>query len=95
VDNYKVIYGNGTTKTSYLTYLQTITNNSSVDKEQPLKLPGDISPLAKKQGLHISLKEATFSNSNIILLISISALTIIVSWLIWPKIKLRLENKRD
>jgi hypothetical protein len=95
VDKYKVIYGNGTTKMNYITYLQSITNNSSVDKEQPLKLPGDISPLAKKQGLHISLKEAIFSTSNFILLISISALTVIVSWLIWPKIKLSLENKRD
>jgi hypothetical protein len=95
VDNYKVIYGNGTTKMSYITYFQSITNNSSVDKEQPLKLPGDISPLAKKQGVHISLKEAIFSTSNIILLISVSALTVIVSWLIWPKIKLSLENKRD
>jgi hypothetical protein len=65
-----------------------------VDKELSLKLPGDISPLAKKQGLHISLKEVTFATSNIILLISISAFTVIIRWLIWPKIKLRLENKR-
>jgi len=95
VDNYNVVYGNGTTKTNYITYLLSMTDNSSVDKEQPLKLPGDISPLAKKQGLQISLKEVLFSTSNIILLISISALTVIVSWLIWPKIKLHPENKRD
>jgi hypothetical protein len=65
-----------------------------VDKEQPSKRPGDILPLAKKQGLDISLKDVTFATSNIILLISISAFTVNISWLIRPKIKLRLENKR-
>lgn len=52
-----------------------------------LELPRDVSPFAKDAGPQIPLKESLVSSTNIILLISLTVVTTLGSWLIWPNIK--------
>jgi hypothetical protein len=92
VDNYKQSYVNGTITTQYVTYLRSISINTIVDDDNIIiELPGDIYPHAKIHGPKIPIKEALFSINNIILLLCITIVTVMGSWLIWQK-KFQNEN---
>lgn len=87
VDHYPQPYESGKT-TRYLTYLQSMASEERTQQpKEIINLPGDISPLAKQQGLRIPLNEAFGTISHIILLVSLVVVTVIGSWIIWPKIK--------
>jgi hypothetical protein len=91
VDNYKQTYENGSTKLQYVTFLQSISLNRTINNEGiTFEPPGDISHHAKELGLGIPLKEALLSFSNIILIISIAVAAIVGSWFVWPKMKLHM-----
>ena len=88
VDNYKQFYENGTTKIQYITYLQSINIEPGINwGDIMLNLPGDISHHAKRFGPQIPLKEALFSSTGLILMISIIVVTMIGSRIMWSKIK--------
>src|SRR5262249_53371515 len=87
VDHYPQPYEKGIS-TRYLTYLQSMASVARI--HQPIEiinLPGDISPLAKQYGLRIPLNEALHTVSHIILLVSLVIVTVIGSFIMWPKIK--------
>ncbi len=85
VDNFDQPYRN-TTSTKYVTYLQMLAmdGTSQEDKDQP-RLPGDIYYKAKQRGEDLHLKKILTSPSNIIMVISLTAATIIVSNVIWRR----------
>ena len=88
VDNYKQLYQNGNTKIQDITYLQSINVEPGIKwGDITLKLPGDISNHAKRFGPQIPLKEALFSRTGLILMISIIVVTVIGSRIMWSKIK--------
>jgi hypothetical protein len=87
VDNFKQSYDNGTTKIQYITYLQSISLNRTMHNDGiKLELPGDISDHSKRYGPRVPLKDALLSISNVILLLSIAIVSVVGSWLIWPRI---------
>ena len=58
----------------YLSYLDSLNLDESsviVHDTSPFKVPGDLSPLAKKLGMYIPLKRLAVSDLNILLLIII------------------------
>jgi hypothetical protein len=66
-----------------ITYLKSVAVDGETKQDgEGLKLPGDISYRAKKEGLVIPLIDILSSSANIILLISLTTITIIASWLI-------------
>lgn len=88
VDNYKQFYDNGTTKIQYITYLQSINIDPGIKSgDITLNLPGDISHHAKRFGPQIPLKEAFFSSTNLILIISTIVIAAIGGRIMWSKIK--------
>jgi hypothetical protein len=94
VDNYEQRNVNTSSKLQYLTYLQSITIDEGINRGKvTLNLPGDISEHLKKYGPRIPLREALFSGSNAMLLISVAVVTLIGSWLIWPKLKRRMSQE--
>jgi hypothetical protein len=94
VDNYKQLYDNGTTKIQYITYLQPINIGPGIKwGDITLNLPRDISHHAKRFGPQIPLKEALFSSTNLILMISIIVVTTIGSRIMWSKIKRQHGSK--
>jgi hypothetical protein len=97
VDDYEHTYENGTTKMQFVTFLQSLSlNRTKYDSGITFEPPGDISHHAKELGLEIPLKEALLSFSNVILIISIVVVSIVGSWLIWPRIKFRMtEDNRN
>jgi hypothetical protein len=93
VDNYNQSNLNET-KIRYITYFQSMTTDGGIVQDGIiLNVPGDISPNAKSHGLQIPLREAPFSGSNLILLISLAVVTLIGSWLICPKLKRRMSQE--
>jgi hypothetical protein len=97
VDDYEQTYENGTTKLQFVTFLQSISlNRTTYDSGITFEPPGDISHYAKRYGPQIPLNEAILSYSNFVLLLSICIVSIIGSWLIWPRIKFRTtEDNRN
>lgn len=97
VDDYEQTYENGTTKLQFVTFLQSISSNrTTYDSGITFEPPGDISHHAKQYGPQIPLNEAILSYSNFVLLLSICIVSIIGSWLIWPRIKFRTtEDNRN
>ena len=94
VDNYKQLYQNGNTKIQDITYLQSINVEPGIKwGDITLKLPGDISDHAKRFGPQIPLKEALFSSTGLILMISIIVVTVIGSRIMWSKIKRQNGSK--
>ena len=92
VDNYQ--YSNGQeTWMKFLTYLDSMSAETTV-KEDIVRFnaPGDISPVAKEKGIKIPLQESFLTVSNLVLVLLVSALTLIVSWVEWPKFKLRTSG---
>ncbi|HYY66079.1 MAG TPA: hypothetical protein VE622_03015, partial [Nitrososphaeraceae archaeon] len=57
-----------------------------------IKLPADTSILAKRRGIEVPWQEAIVSTNSIIVLVSISLVSIIVTWRIWPKINKRVHE---
>jgi hypothetical protein len=94
VDNYKQFYENRTAKIQYITYLQSINIDPGIKMgDITLNLPGDISNHAKRFGPQIPLKEAFFSSTNLILIISIIVVATIGSRIMWSKLKRQYESK--
>jgi hypothetical protein len=96
VDDYKESNLNQTI-IKYITYLQSITTATDVGVGQDgiiLNLPGDISPYAKSHGIPIPLREVLFSGSNVMLLISTAVVSLVGSWLMWPKLKPRMTEEQ-
>jgi hypothetical protein len=94
VDDFEQDFGNGTTKMQYITYLQSISLNSTErDNGIRLEFPGDVSAVARNVGPQIPLKESLLSVSSLLLLISIAIISLILGRLIWPKIKPRVSNE--
>jgi hypothetical protein len=70
-------------KNQDITYLKSVTiDGETKEDKEGFKLPGDISYRAKKEGLVIPLIDILSSSANIILLISLTTITIVASWLI-------------
>jgi hypothetical protein len=91
VDHYndKEPYRNGT-RTQYVSYLKWISSDETVNPSQgklQIKLPADTSILAKRRGIEVPWQEAIVSTNSIIVLVSISLVSIIGMWRIWPKVK--------
>jgi hypothetical protein len=89
VDHYNDHYRNGT-RTQYVSYLKWINSDETVNPSQgklQIKLPADTSILAKRRGIEVPWQEAIVSTNSIIVLVSISLVSIIVTWRIWSKIK--------
>jgi hypothetical protein len=77
VDNYKQFYKNGTL-INYITYLQSVTMNNTISEhKEPLKLPADFGSLLEDHELHMALRNALVSPSNIIFTLVLSLVTII------------------
>ena len=90
VDHYndKEPFSNGT-RTQYVSYLKWINSDEKVNPSQgklQIKLPAGTSILAKTRGIEVPWQEAIVSTNSIIVIVSISVLSIIVTWRIWPKI---------
>jgi hypothetical protein len=87
VDNYEQVYTGGI-KTQYITYLKSIqsiqADGMPEDKQIHLKLPGDISERAKRNGVHVPWVEVMVSKDGIILLLSIISLSMVLLWRIRP-----------
>jgi hypothetical protein len=82
VDHFNERFPNGI-KNQDITYLSSITVNGEIKEDKEgFKLPGDISYRSKKEGLVIPLIDILSSSANIILLISLTTITIVASWLI-------------
>lgn len=74
--------------TQFMTYLQSLTIDGRIaQNEMNLNLPGDISSRAKALNLAIPIINVLLSRSNIILLLSLAAVTLCGSWLMWAKVK--------
>jgi len=77
VDNYKQFYKNGTL-INYITYLQSVTMNNTISEHKgPLKLPADFGSLLEDHELHMALRNALASPSNIIFALVLSLVAII------------------
>ena len=78
------------TKWSSITFIRLANRNGEpkVSSSNIDDLPGDISDHAKRYGPQI-LKEIILLYSNFVLLLSISIVSTIGSWLIWPRVKFR------
>jgi hypothetical protein len=96
VDHYSSGYKNGTTL-MYISYLKSLKldrTSELVHDTDPIKIPGDLSYLAKKLGMSIPLKKILVSEANILLLIFISLTVIIIVKLV-PGIKsIKLRNRQ-
>jgi hypothetical protein len=89
VDNYEQVYSGGI-KTQYITYLKSIqAGGTPEDKEIQVKLPGDISEIAKRNGVHVPWVEVMVSKDGIILLLSIISVSMVLLWRIRPNMKNR------
>ncbi|HXW11965.1 MAG TPA: hypothetical protein VD694_04325 [Nitrososphaeraceae archaeon] len=83
IDHYHLPDSNNT-RINYISYLQDIVTDGKIDKYQTLvKLPGDI----PYKGDEIPWKNIFTSASNVILLMLLTAVSVIISWRFWPKIK--------
>jgi hypothetical protein len=70
-------------KNQDITYLKSVAIDGETKADgEAFKLPGDISYRAKKEGLVIPLIDILSSSTNIILVISLTTITIIATWLI-------------
>jgi hypothetical protein len=79
-DNHLSNYRNASTM-QYVTYLKWIqTKDPREDKESALKIPGDISERAKKNGVEVPWEEVMVSKNGIILLLSVVSVTTVVLW---------------
>jgi hypothetical protein len=77
VDQYNERYFDGI-RTHDITYLDRITvDGETIGHKEEVKLPGDISVNAKKQGLVIPIIDIFNSSANFIILISLTAITIV------------------
>jgi hypothetical protein len=82
VDHYNEPFFGGT-KTKQITYFQSLAMDANTERhEDLLKLPGDISSLAKEKGEDIPLVKILSSRNNIITLVTLSIATTIGIWLI-------------
>jgi len=76
IDNYNQFYKNGTL-INYITYLQSITINSTDGQYVPSKLPADFGSILQDQELLMALQNAITSPSNIIFLLILIIITVI------------------
>jgi hypothetical protein len=76
IDNYNQFYKNGTL-INYITYLQSMTTNTTVGYSTPLKLPADLSSLLQDQEIIMALENAITSYGNIIFLLILITVTLI------------------
>jgi hypothetical protein len=82
IEHYNEPYHEGI-RTKFITYLQSITMDGSIDQPKELfKLPGDIPSKAKEQGKDIPLKNIMSSSTNILILTASIIIAIIVNWLL-------------
>ena len=87
IDNYNQFYQNGTL-INYITYLQSMTINSTGGLYVPSKLPADFGSILQDQELIMALQNAITSPSNIIFL-----LILIIATVIAIRIFQRRENQ--
>jgi len=92
VDDFEQSFSNGTTKMQYITYLKSISLNSTKHDGIKLQIPGDISPYAKNLGPQVPIIEALLSNNNLILLSVIATLGLFLSWFYGKKQKTQKNN---
>jgi hypothetical protein len=72
----------------YVTYLKWIqTDRMPEDKQVSVKIPGDISERAKREGVQVPWQEVMVSKNGIILLLSVVCVTAVVLWRLRPTIK--------
>ncbi len=76
IDNYNQFYKNGTL-INYITYLQSMTINSTDGHYVPSKLPADFGSILQDQELIMALQNAITSPSNIIFLLILIMVTMI------------------
>ena len=78
-------------KTDFVTYLKSLDihgNYMNVGREQvTLRLPGDISELAKEKEIEVPWQRTMMSFTSIIIMIFIAVTIIAVNYYLWPKIK--------
>ncbi len=88
VDNYDKSYENKLT-TDYTTYLGALQINqlSGTSDTTKLRLPGDISDVAKQNGIQVPWEKAIGSNASIILLSALFAVSLIGIFLFWPRLR--------
>jgi len=83
VTNYK-----NASRMQYVTYLKWIqTDRMPEDKQISVKIPGDISERAKREGVQVPWQEVMVSKNGIILLLSVVIVTAVVLWRLRPTIK--------
>jgi hypothetical protein len=81
VDHYHE-HSNGATNIKYISYLDTVEMDGlTYPKQELLKLPGDISSSATKNGQDIPLMKIISSTVNIVILLVLILITVIVIWL--------------
>jgi hypothetical protein len=91
VDNYEIAGKNGK-KTNYLTYLKSLDIDENRTDQLDLKIPGDISDLAKAEGMEVPWKEMITSYPSAITL-SILSIAVLLTWLLWRKLTTRSTAK--
>jgi hypothetical protein len=80
-------YRNASTM-QYVTYLNCIqTKDPSEDKEIAVKIPGDISERAKKNGVGVPSEEVMVSKNGIILLLTVISGVTVALWRLRPSMK--------
>jgi hypothetical protein len=90
VETYNSFNKNGT-KTDFVIYLKSLDIQGNYVRENresdTLRLPGDISELAKDKGIGVPWVTTMISLTSIIIMISVIGLVIVVKYYFWPKIK--------
>jgi len=72
-------------RSDYITYLQSVSLDGKIKRDTELKMPGEISTIAKIRGLDIPYMKILNSSNNIFILVIFTSITLIVSLLIWHK----------
>jgi len=86
-DNYVTNYHNAS-RMQHVTYLNWIqTKDTPEDKEIAVKIPGDISERAKRNGVQVPWEEVMVSKNGIILLLSVISVSTVVLWRLRPNMK--------
>jgi hypothetical protein len=86
-DNHLTIHKNAS-RMQYVTYFKWIqTKDTPEDKQIAVKIPGDISERAKKNGVEVPWEEIMVSKNGIILLLSVVSVTTVALWRLRPNMK--------
>ena len=101
VDHYDTSRKRTYTK-DYLTYFEWLKTDEKTETKMPiqdqlfnLRIPGDISYVAKQASSPIRWQQIAHSNSSILVIISLIIITAIATWLLWPRITKEIGSTRS